>query len=86
MAEAYPAEFRQDVVRIARKRELPLTQIAKDFGISNATLRNWLKQADIEDGSTRLSSAPMGKFIRFKMLISVLAWLRSGTIPSRSIC
>jgi transposase len=50
MAKAYPAEFRQDVVRVARKRELPLTQIAKDFGISNATLANWLKQADVEDG------------------------------------
>jgi transposase len=50
MARAYPAEFRQDVVRVARKREVPLTQIAKDFGISNATLTNWLKRADVEDG------------------------------------
>ena len=25
-------------------------QIAKDFGISDATLANWLKRADIEDG------------------------------------
>ena len=25
-------------------------QIAKDFGISDATLHNWLKRADIEDG------------------------------------
>jgi transposase-like protein len=39
------------VVRVARKREAPLTQIAKDFGISNATLTNWLKRADIEEGA-----------------------------------
>lgn len=51
MPKAYPAEFREDVVRVARKRELPLTQIAKDFGISNATLANWLKHADIEEGT-----------------------------------
>jgi transposase len=50
MPKPYPAEFRQDVVRVARKREVPLTQIAKDFGISNATLTNWLKRADIEEG------------------------------------
>ena len=50
MPKPYPAEFREDVVRVARKREHLLVQIAKDFGISEATLSNWLKQADIEDG------------------------------------
>jgi transposase-like protein len=50
MARAYPAEFRDDVVAVARKHEAPVSQIAKDFGISEATLHNWLKRADIEDG------------------------------------
>jgi transposase-like protein len=50
MARAYPQEFRDDVVAVARKHEAPLNQIAKDFGISEATLSNWLKRADIEDG------------------------------------
>jgi hypothetical protein len=40
MAKAYPEEFRRDVVAVARKREVPLTQIAKDFGVSEATLHN----------------------------------------------
>ena len=30
--------------------EAPLKQIAKDFGISEATLHNWMKRADIEEG------------------------------------
>ena len=50
MPKPYPAEFREDVVRVARRRETSLVQIAKDFGISDATLSNWLKKADIEDG------------------------------------
>lgn len=50
MARPYPAEFRDDVVRVARKRQTSLTQIAKDFGISHGTLLNWLKRAEIEDG------------------------------------
>ena len=50
VAKAYPEEFRRDVVAVARKREVPLTQIAKDFGVSEATLHNWMKRADIEDG------------------------------------
>lgn len=50
MPKAFPEEFRRDVVVVARKRESSLSQIAKDFGISEACLHRWLKQADIEDG------------------------------------
>jgi transposase len=50
MPKPYPVEFRRDVVAVARKREAPLTQIAKDFGISDACLHNWLTRADVEDG------------------------------------
>ena len=50
MARAYPQEFRDDVVAVARKGQAPISQIAKDFGISEATLHNWLKKADVEDG------------------------------------
>ena len=51
MPKPFPAEFRRDVVAVARKHEAPISQIAKDFGISEATLHNWLKKADIEDGA-----------------------------------
>ena len=49
MPKAFPLEFRRDVVAVARKRESTLTQIAKDFGISEACLHRWLKVADVED-------------------------------------
>ena len=51
MPKAYPEEFRRDVVAVARKGQAPLTQIAKDFGISESCLANWLKKADIDDGN-----------------------------------
>lgn len=50
MAKAYPKEFRDDVVDVARQGQAPLKQIAKDFGISEGTLSNWMKRADVEDG------------------------------------
>jgi transposase len=50
VAKPYPKEFRDDVVAVARKGRAPLSQIAKDFGISEASLANWMKQADVEDG------------------------------------
>ena len=48
----FPQEFREDVVRVARNREpgQSLKQIATDFGIAESCLRNWLRQADVEDG------------------------------------
>ena len=51
MPKAFPEEFRRDVVAVARKHEAPISQVAEDFGISEATLHNWLKKADIEDGA-----------------------------------
>lgn len=63
MAKRYPEEFKADVVRVARQSDAPLTQIAKDFGVSEASLHNWLKRADVEDGKragmTREESAEL---------------------------
>lgn len=52
MPAPYPQEFRDDVVAVARGREpgVTLRQIADDFGISEASLTNWLKAADVEAG------------------------------------
>jgi transposase len=50
MPKAFPLEFRRDVVAVARKGEAPLSQVAKDFGISESCLHRWLKIADIDDG------------------------------------
>ena len=52
MPKPYPKEFREDVVNVARSREPGQTvkQIAADFGIAESCLRNWMRQADVEDG------------------------------------
>ena len=50
MPKPYPAEFRRDVIAVARKSEASVAQVAKDFGISETCLQRWLKIADREDG------------------------------------
>jgi len=50
MPKAYPVEFRRDVIAVARRKEAPMSQIAKDFGISQTCLHRWMKRAEIEDG------------------------------------
>ena len=51
MPKPYPKEFREDVVAVARQGRAPLNQIARDFGISEGCLHNWMKKADVEDGN-----------------------------------
>ena len=54
----HPPEFRRRAVDLARLGEQPVAAIAKDLGISESCLRNWMAQADADDGknTTRLSS------------------------------
>lgn len=50
MAKPYPQEFRDEVVTVADKAQASLAQIAREFGVSEGSLANWMRQADIEDG------------------------------------
>jgi transposase len=50
MGKRYPKEFRDDVVRLARRGDISFLQLAEDFGVSDASIYNWVKQADIDDG------------------------------------
>jgi transposase len=46
----FPPEFRRDVIAVARKGEASISQVARDFGISESCLQRWLKIADRDDG------------------------------------
>jgi transposase len=50
MPKAFPREFRRDVIAVARRKEAPIAQVARDFGISASCLQRWIKRAEIEDG------------------------------------
>lgn len=75
MPKPYPQEFRDDVVQVARQREERVTikQVAKDFGISESCLTNWMRQADVEDGArpgkTREDSAELRDLRRRNRLL-----------------
>lgn len=59
MPAPHPPEFRRRAVELARERSKTVAELAKDLGISESCLRNWMAQADVdESGSdTKLSSA-----------------------------
>ena len=51
MPRPHPKEFRDDVVAVARRGDAPIKEIARDFGISESCLRNWMQAADVQDGN-----------------------------------
>lgn len=50
MGMKYPKEFRDDVVGVARRGDLPLRQVATDFGVSIGSVHRWVGQANIDEG------------------------------------
>jgi transposase len=56
----FPPEFRQDVIAVARKGESSISQVARDFGISETCLQRWLKIADREDGLAPSAASDRG--------------------------
>ena len=50
MPAPHPPEFRKRAVELARERAKPIRELARDIGISESCLRNWMTQADIDEG------------------------------------
>jgi transposase len=50
MPKKFPPEFKRDVVAVARRGDLKPAEVAADFGVSEESVRRWMRQADIDDG------------------------------------
>jgi transposase-like protein len=86
MPAPHPKEFRDDVVAVARKGEAPIAQVAHDFGISESCLRNWLRQADVEDGVRPGSAAAENAELReARRKIRLLEQENRGAAPGRGV-
>ncbi len=49
MVSRYPREFRQQMVELVRSGRSPKA-LSREFEPSEQTIRNWVKQADLDEG------------------------------------
>lgn len=73
MATRYPPEFRQQAIELVRLDAQPITRIAHDLGVSDQTLRNWLRRADIDEGRREgLTTEERAEIVRLRRANRVL--------------
>jgi transposase len=46
----YPEEFRREALELLKLTGKPVSQVTKDLGVSEQTLFNWRRQAQIDEG------------------------------------
>jgi transposase len=49
----YPEEFKRDAVALVRCSEKSIPQLAGELGVSPQSLRNWVKQTQLDAGERR---------------------------------
>jgi transposase len=51
---SYPPEFKREAVRLVRSSpKRSVAQIARELGVSDNSLRNWVKQTEIDQGERK---------------------------------
>lgn len=47
---SFTPEFKADIVEQCRKGDRSIAQVAKDFDLTETAVREWCRQADVDDG------------------------------------
>ena len=72
MPAPHPPEFRRRAVELARLREKPIKDIAKNLGISESCLRRWMDIADVDEGRRDgLTSDERAELVRLRRELRV---------------
>lgn len=63
----FPPEFRGEAVKLMRDSDKPLSQLAKDLGVSEQTLRTWRRRVQVDSGEREgVASAQLEELRRLR--------------------
>lgn len=48
---SFTPEFKADIVERCRKGDRSIAQVAEDFDLTETSVRDWVKQAELDDGT-----------------------------------
>jgi transposase len=69
----YPEDFRREAVRLLRRGDRSIPELARDLGVSQQSLRNWSGQLDVDEGKAAgLSSDEREELRRLRREVRVL--------------
>jgi transposase len=73
----YDREFRDGAVRIVEETGKPIAVVARDLGVNEGTLGNWVNKARAErDGSSSLSKNDYAELQRLRVENASCGWER----------
>jgi transposase len=88
----YDREFREGAVRIVKETSKPIAQIARDLGVNEGTLGNWVaRDREARQGSDGLSTSEVEELKRLRAEVaelrmerdvlkrSVVLWVKEAT-------
>ena len=88
----YDREFREGAVRIVKETSKPIAQIARDLGVNEGTLGNWVARArEAHEGTEGLSKGDIEELKRLRaenaelrmerdvLKRSVVLWVKEAT-------
>jgi transposase len=88
----YDTEFREGAVRIVEETKKPVAQVARDLGVNEGTLGNWVARArEAREGTEGLSKGDIEELKRLRAEVaelrmerdvlkrSVVLWVKEAT-------
>ena len=48
---SFTSEFKAEIVELCRRGDRSIGQVARDFDLTETAVREWVKQADLDDGT-----------------------------------
>ncbi|WP_158558058.1 transposase [Spongiactinospora gelatinilytica] len=81
---SFTPEFRAEIVESCRRGDRSISEVARDFDLTETSVRRWVRQAEIDagerdgltSGEREDTAGPGGR-------VSISAWGRSSTLSSR---